>query len=80
MKHLAIFPDIIEEAAIFLEPHSLPYYLTELASQFHHYYNKYRILDTPKDICAARFALAQAVKIVIKTGLFLLGVSAPKKM
>ena len=80
MKLLARFPDLIEDIARTLEPHRLSYYLTELAGEFHRYYNKYRILDTPEDICAARFALAQAVKIVIAKGLSLLGVSAPKQM
>ncbi|CAD7777859.1 MAG: Arginine--tRNA ligase [Candidatus Methanoperedenaceae archaeon GB37] len=80
MKLLARFPDLIEDIARTLEPHRLSYYLTELAGEFHRYYNKYRILDAPEDICAARFALAQAVKIVIAKGLSLLGVSAPKQM
>ena len=80
MKLLARFPDLIEDVARTLEPHRLSYYLTELAGEFHRYYNKYRILDAPEDICAARFALAQAVKIVIAKGLSLLGVSAPKQM
>jgi len=80
MKLLARFPDLIEDIARTLEPHRLSYYLTELAGEFHRYYNKYRILDAPEDICAARFTLAQAVKIVIAKGLSLLGVSAPKQM
>jgi len=80
MKLLAGFPDLIEDISKALQPHRLAYYLTELAGEFHRYYNKYRILDAPEDICAARFALAQAVKIVIAKGLSLLGVSAPKQM
>ncbi len=80
MKMLAQFPEVIEGAARTLEPHRLPYYLTELAGEFHRYYNKHRILGMPDPIAQARFALAQAVKTVIKTGLNLLGVSAPEKM
>jgi len=80
MKMLSQFPEVIEGAAQALEPHRLPYYLTELAGVFHRYYNKYRILGMPPKISQARFALAQAVKIVIKNGLNLLGVSAPEKM
>jgi arginyl-tRNA synthetase len=79
-KLVAKFPDLIEEIARTLEPHRLSYYLTELAGEFHRYYNKYRILDAPKNMCAARFVLAQAVKVVIGKGLLLLGVSAPEKM
>ena len=80
MKLLAGFPDLIEDIARTLEPHRLAYYLTELAGEFHRYYNKYRILDAPENIRAPRFALAQTVKIVIAKGLFLLGVTAPKHM
>ncbi|MDL1969561.1 MAG: arginine--tRNA ligase [Candidatus Desulfofervidaceae bacterium] len=80
MKMLSQFPEVIEGAARTLEPHRLPYYLTELAGEFHRYYNKHRILGMPPEISQARFALAQAVKVVIKNGLNLLGVSAPEKM
>ncbi|HDD35790.1 MAG TPA: arginine--tRNA ligase [Candidatus Desulfofervidus auxilii] len=80
MKLLSQFPDIIEDAARTLEPHRLTHYLTELSAGFHYYYNHYRILGLPQNICAARFVLAQAVKRVIKTGLNLLGVSTPEKM
>ncbi len=80
MKLLAQFPEVIEGASRSLEPHRLPYYLTELAGEFHRYYNKHRILGVAEEVSQARFALAQAVKIVIKTGLSLLGVTAPQQM
>ncbi len=80
IKLLAQFKDVVKEAAQFLEPHHLSFYLTSVAGEFHRYYNKHRILGEEKDLTFARFALAQAVKIVIKNGLNLLGVSAPKEM
>ena len=80
IKLLAQFKDVVKEAAQFLEPHRLSFYLTSLAGEFHRYYNKHRILGKEKDLTFARFALAQGVKMVIKNGLTLLGVSAPKEM
>lgn len=80
IKLLAQFKDVVKEAAQFLEPHRLSFYLTSLAGEFHRYYNKHRILGKERDLTFARFALAQGVKMVIKNGLTLLGVSAPKEM
>lgn len=80
IRLLTQFKDVVKEAAQFLEPHRLSFYLTSLAGEFHRYYNKYRILGEEKDLTFARFALAQGVKTVIKNGLNLLGVSAPEEM
>lgn len=80
IRKMAEFPSLIEEAVTALEPHRLTYYLTELASGFHRYYNHHRIITKNKDMSQARLTLALAVKIVIKNGLGLLGVSAPEAM
>ncbi len=80
IKLLAQFKEVVKEAAQFFEPHRLSFYLTSLAGEFHKYYNKYRILGEEREITQARFALLQGVKVVIKNGLRLLGVSAPKEM
>jgi arginyl-tRNA synthetase len=44
IKTLAQYPFIVEGSAIALEPHRVTFYLQELASQFHSYYNKHRVL------------------------------------
>jgi arginyl-tRNA synthetase len=80
IRKMAEFPSLIEEAAAALEPHRLTYYLTELASGFHRYYNHHRFLTRNREMSRARLALALAVKTVIKNGLALLGVSAPEAM
>ncbi|BAT72531.1 arginyl-tRNA synthetase [Thermosulfidibacter takaii ABI70S6] len=80
MRKIAQFPDVIESCARSLEPHRLTYYLAELASQFHAYYNKLRVLVEDEALRKARYALCEAVRIVIKEGLSLLGVSAPEAM
>lgn len=80
MKHLALFPEVIEESAINFEPHRISYYLTELAGLFHVYYTKHRFLDDDNGVMYARLLLANAIKQVLKNGLQLLGVTAPEKM
>jgi arginyl-tRNA synthetase len=80
IRKMAEFPSLIEEAVTALEPHRLTYYLTELASGFHRYYNHHRIITKNKGLSQARLLLSLAVKIVIKNGLNLLGVSAPEAM
>jgi len=80
IRKIAEFSCLVEEAVAALEPHRLTYYLTEVASAFHRYYNRHRIITKNKDMSKARLALASAVKIVLKNGLGLLGVSAPEAM
>ncbi len=80
MRVLSRFPDVVEGAARALEPHRLTYYLQELASCFHGYYNKFRVLVEDEALRNARFALCEAVRLVIAEGLRLLGVSAPEVM
>ncbi|MEA1967110.1 MAG: arginine--tRNA ligase [Thermodesulfobacteriota bacterium] len=80
IKILASFPETVEKSARTLHPHVVFTYLMRLASAFHGYYNKHKVLTEDKDITLARLGLISAVKIVIKNGLGLLGVSAPEKM
>lgn len=80
MRTLNRFPDVIGDCAINLEPQGLTTYLTELAGQFHFFYNKYRVISDDSRISLARLTLADCVRQVIAIGLTLLGVSAPDKM
>jgi arginyl-tRNA synthetase len=80
IRKMAEFPPLIEEIALTMAPHRLTYYLMELASSFHHYYNHHRIIAKDRVLSQARLLLCLAVKIVIKNGLVLLGVSAPEEM
>jgi arginyl-tRNA synthetase len=80
IKQLGLYPEVVENSARFLEPHRLPYYLTQLASTFHNYYNHYRIVQDDETLASARVYLIQAIRIVLRNGLELLGVSAPEKM
>jgi len=80
IRKIAEFPSLIEEIACDLGPHRLTYYLTELASSFHSYYNRHRIVTDDRTLSQARLFLSLGVKIVIRNGLNLLGVNAPEAM
>jgi len=80
MKTLARYPDVVVSSATFLEPHRITYYLMNLASVFHAYYGKHRVLTDSPPLTNSRLYLVKAVQKVIRNGLSLLGVSAPDKM
>lgn len=80
IKALSRYPEVIAAAGNFMEPHRITYYLMELASGFHTYYNKHKVLTDDSDLTFARLYLVTAVQKVIRNGLELLGVSAPEKM
>jgi arginyl-tRNA synthetase len=80
IKKLLLFPEAVEEAAGSLAPHKMAYFLQELASDFHVYYNKCRIVDENADISQARLYLVSCVRIVLSNGLRLLGISTPERM
>jgi arginyl-tRNA synthetase len=79
-QRLAEYPDVVATAARELAPHSISFYLRELAGEFHSYYNAERILVDDEALRAARLALCAAVRQTLANGLSLLGVSAPEKM
>ncbi len=80
IKALARFPATVEAAATLLEPHRIAYYLMDLASAFHAYYNKHRVLTDDPILTRGRRCLVEAVRKVIRNGLDLMGVSAPEQM
>ncbi|MBU0722659.1 arginine--tRNA ligase [Patescibacteria group bacterium] len=73
------FPSVVERATRENAPHFICTYLLELSSAFNTYYANTPIL-TAKNETPYRITLTQAVSIVLKNGLFLLGITAPKKM
>lgn len=80
LKKLGEFPDLVEISALQFAPYKIVYYLIDLASAFHEYYNKFRIVGEDKALSKARLALVEGCRIVINNGLSLLGVSSPEKM
>ena len=80
MRMLGEYPEMLAGCCRNLEPHLVSFYLHELVSLFHSYYNQNRILGDDPDQTQARLFLAAAVRSVIRNALGLLGVSAPEKM
>ncbi|MBW1916934.1 MAG: arginine--tRNA ligase [Deltaproteobacteria bacterium] len=80
IKLLASYPDVVEAAAQFLEPHRITFFLTDLAAQLHSYYYKHRFISESEELTQARLFLVQGIKTVLALGLKLLGVEAPESM
>jgi arginyl-tRNA synthetase len=74
--------EVIANALTALEPHRVPFYLLELAGEFHRYYNQpaNRIISDDQGLSLARLYLARVLKDALAGGLELLGVSAPDRM
>ncbi len=87
MRRLALYPRLVESAAIAHEPHRIAFYLYELASDFHAQWNRGKdaphlrfIIQNDPQMTLARLALVQGVVIVLASGLAVLGVGAPEEM
>ncbi|MBW2031538.1 MAG: arginine--tRNA ligase [Deltaproteobacteria bacterium] len=86
IRMMAEFPSLLEDIALTLEPHRLTYYLTEIASLFHRYFNlgtrmsEHRVIGADTQLTKARLFMAEGMRILLYNGLNLLGVEAPEKM
>ena len=86
LQKISQWPKCIEISSKKLEPHRVPVYLYELASQFHSYWNlgkddeSKRFINEKKIISDEKIALLKAVSNVIKQGMSIVGVSTPEKM
>jgi arginyl-tRNA synthetase len=87
MRKLALYPRMLESAAVAHEPHRVAFYLYELASEFHAQWTRgmaaphlrFIIQDDPQ-LTVARLALVQGLVTDLALGLALLGVEAPSEM
>ena len=80
VQRLAQYVEIVASAARDLAPHTIAFYLRELAAELHSYYNATRVLADDEATRLARLKLVFGVKQVLANGLALLGVSAPERM
>ena len=86
LKKISEWPKCVELSSSKLEPHRIPFYLYELVSLFHSYWNlgkdnkEFRFISSDKKTNNLRLILLQALSIVIKNGMEILGVSTPHKM
>ncbi len=74
------FPSIVDRSLNECEPHHLTTYLTEVAAAFNAFYANTHIIDPKDDNSKYRLALTSAVSVILKNGLYLLGIQVPEKM
>ncbi|MBI1952999.1 MAG: arginine--tRNA ligase [Candidatus Omnitrophica bacterium] len=79
-RRLREFPQTAAACARALEPFGITVYLQALAEGFHRFYDRHRVVSDDPELTAARLKLIEAVQVVLRAGLNLLGVSAPEKM
>jgi len=79
-KDMNYFPEVVEKAGKEFEPHFITLYLTELAREFNNYYAKNKIVDKKDEFSPYKIALTQAFSIIMKNGLWLLGINSLEKM
>jgi arginyl-tRNA synthetase len=80
VQTLSRYPEALASAASQRAPHTVVYYLRELANAFHTYYNAEQFIVAEAPLRNARLCLVSAAQQVIRNGLTLLGVSAPESM
>ena len=86
LKKISEWPKCVELSSSRLEPHRIPFYLYELVTLFHSYWNlgkdnkEFRFVSESRKLNSSRTALLQGLSIVIKNGMSILGVSTPSRM
>ena len=86
LKKISEWPKCIEISSNKLEPHRIPIYLYELASDFHSYWNmgkdkeELRFINKDKKISDEKLVFLKAISSVIKTGMNIVGVNTPEQM
>ena len=86
LKKISEWPKCVELSSVKLEPHRIPFYLYELVTLFHSYWNlgkdnkEFRFVSVDDNLNSSRLVLLQALSLVIKNGMLILGVSTPSSM
>lgn len=80
LRAVSRYPEVIESAARLRAPHLMAHYLSDLATEFHGYYNAHQFLVDDENLRNARLNLVEATRVVLVNGLELLGISAPQEM
>ena len=74
------YPNVINKAALSLQPHIIIYYLRDLSQLFHSFYNDNHVLSETTENVDSILICLSAVKQVISNGLNVLGISPMQKM
>ena len=80
IKSLIEFPELINKSMNEMEPQLISNYLMDIASKFHHYYAKHKVITDNKALSNARTVLVDSIRQILFNGLNVLGISAPDKM
>jgi arginyl-tRNA synthetase len=86
LKKISEWPRCVEISSFKFEPHRIPFYLYDLVTLFHSYWNlgtekkEFRFVLKNNSLNNSRLLLLQALFIVIRNGMSILGVSTPKSM
>jgi arginyl-tRNA synthetase len=80
IKQLIRFPEIVEDTAKDYQMQRLPQYSLDLVRAFHKFYEQCRVISEDKEKTRARLSLVEATRVVLKSTLALMGISAPEKM
>jgi arginyl-tRNA synthetase len=79
-KELVRFPEVCSEVFEGFQIQALPHYAYKIASLFHDFYTKYRVIDEKEKVNSPRLALCIAAKIILANTLTLCDINAPEKM
>jgi arginyl-tRNA synthetase len=80
IRRMLRLPELVESIALSLEPHQIPYYAIDLATAFHDFYEKCRVLSEDEPLTKARLKLVSAAKATLARSLTLMGMTAPGRM
>lgn len=80
IKTILTFPEVVEKSAMALDAHRISHYLLDLVSRFHGYYSRHRVISGNIPLTRARLCLLDGLRITIRNGFDLMGISAPEKM
>lgn len=80
LLQLADWPRRLSQAIHFYEPQILATALLDMAQAYNRFYQNVRILDGDQSAVEARIVLADSLRIVLNSGLYLLGMGAPSRM
>jgi len=80
LRLISRFPDTIREAANKYEPSMITRAITDIAQAYNKFYYEHRILDDDPAVSAARVSLTDATRMVLKQGMYLIGMEAPERM
>ena len=80
VRKMLMLPELIELMTQTLEPHHLPHFALELATEFHAFYKQCRVVSDDEAMTRARLKLVKASQMVLAKTLHLMGMTAPEKM